>query len=311
MVKIDVVSGFLGAGKTTLVKKLLKAYENEKVVLIENEFGDIGIDGDIIEREGFDVFEIAKGCICCTMKKDFASSFQKVLDKFNPDRIIIEPTGISILSEILELLNKEQFLWGCNINSVTTVIDGLNYLEHRDCFGEFFEDQIINAGTLIISKSQMVDKETVDEIINSLRELNKEAPIIKQDWSEFNYEQIRELLNIELKIDFNDLFSTEYKSSINSQFDTMAIRTSLKLSNDKLIDILEKLKNGELGQVIRAKGFLKGDKMDLEFSYASGKYEINERKFESTGKLCIIGKNLNEKSIKDLFKVKFGGILKW
>ncbi len=311
MVKIDVISGFLGAGKTTLIRKLLKAYENEKVVLIENEFGDIGIDGQIIEREGFDVFEIAKGCICCIMKKDFVNLFGKILAEFNPDRIIIEPTGISILSEIIEVLNKEEFSSLATINSLITVIDGLNYLEHRECFGEFFEDQITNAGTLIISKSQMIEKETLDKIIQSLKELNKEAPIITHDWTSLTYEEIRELLHMELKIDFSDLFYTEYKPCSDNQFDTLAIRSSVKFSNDKLTEVLEKLKSNEFGQVIRAKGFLRGKEVDLEFSYASGEYEIYESKFESSGKLCIIGKGLNEKAIKELFKVKFGGLFKW
>lgn len=311
MVKVDVISGFLGAGKTTLIKKLLKAYENEKVVLIENEFGDIGIDGQLIEREGFDVFEIAQGCICCIMKKDFVKLFGKILDEFIPDRIIIEPTGISILSEIIDVLNREEFSEIASINSLITVVDGINYLDHRECFGEFFEDQITNAGTLIISKSQMVDKETVDKIIESLKELNKEAPIITHDWSKFNYEEIRDLLHMELKIDFNDLFYTEYKPCSDNQFDTLAIRTSMKFTHDKLKKVLEKLKNDEFGQVIRAKGFIKGKEVDLEFSYASGEYEIYESKFGSSGKLCIIGKHLNEKGIKELFKVKFGGLLKW
>jgi G3E family GTPase len=168
MIKVDVISGFLGAGKTTLVKKLLKAYKHEKVVLIENEFGEIGIDGDIVERDGFDVFEITSGCICCIMKKDFVTIFGKILQGYKPERVVIEPTGISILSEIIEVLKRPEFKDICEINSLITVIDGISYLEQRDVFVEFFEDQIINAGTLIISKSQFVDRVKIDEIIKSL-----------------------------------------------------------------------------------------------------------------------------------------------
>ena len=172
MIKVDVVSGFLGSGKTTLIKSLLKAYENEKVVLIENEFGEIGIDGDIIEREGFQVFEISSGCICCIMKKDFLMVLSRIIKEFNPDRIIIEPTGISILSEIIDMLSTKEVSENCSINSLITVIDSINYLEQCDVFGEFFEDQIINAETLILSKSQFIKQEKVEEIIIELREVN-------------------------------------------------------------------------------------------------------------------------------------------
>lgn len=311
MTKIDVVSGFLGVGKTTLIKKLLKAYENEKVVLIENEFGDVGIDGDIVERDGFDVFEITSGCICCIMKKDFVKVFSKIIDEFHPDRVIIEPTGISILSEIIDVINKSEFSNRCTINSLITVLDGLNYLDHRDVFGEFFEDQIINAATLIISKSQMVDDETIDKIVMSLKELNPKAPIITSNWSEMTHQEVRELLNLDLDVDFKDLFYTEYKPCSDNQFNTIGIKTNKRFSSKELEETLEKLKDRDYGLIIRGKGFVKGTESDLEFSYASGSYEVYETKVESTGKLCIIGQELNDKKIKELFKTKIGGLFRW
>ncbi|HBC94144.1 MAG TPA: hypothetical protein DCZ10_14915 [Pelotomaculum sp.] len=128
MIKVDVVSGFLGAGKTTLIKLLLKAYENERVVLVENEFGEIGIDGELVERDGFDVFEISNGCICCIMKKDFVQVLARVIEEFKLERIIIEPTGISILSEIIDILRRPEFASQCLINSLLTVVDSVNYL---------------------------------------------------------------------------------------------------------------------------------------------------------------------------------------
>lgn len=311
MIKVDIISGFLGAGKTTLIKKLLKAYENEKVILVENEFGDIGIDADIVERDGFDVFEITSGCICCIMKKDFIKIFDRILQEYNPERVIIEPTGISILSEIVDVLKMPKFAGRCVINSLITVIDGINYLQHRDIFGEFFEDQIINAGMLIISKSQMIDRETLEENIKSLKELNSQSPIITANWSEMNHEEIQSLLKLDLNIDFDDLFYTEYKPCSDNQFDTLGIKTSKKFTEDSLKEALEKLKESEFGMVIRGKGFLKGANQDLEFSYANGQYEIYESKLESTGKLCIIGKDLKDKKIKELFNTKIGGMFKW
>lgn len=311
MTKIDVISGFLGVGKTTLIKKLLKAYEYEKVVLIENEFGDVGIDGDIVERDGFNVFEITSGCICCIMKKDFVKVFGKIIDEFNPERVIIEPTGISILSEIIDVINNTDFTDKCTINSLITVLDGINYLDHRDVFGEFFEDQIINAGTLIISKSQMVDEDIIDKIVKSLKELNSKAPIITSNWSEMSYEEVKELLKLDLDVDFKDLFYTEYKPCSDNQFGTIGIKTNKKFSIKELEETLEKLKDKTYGVIIRGKGFVKGIDSDLEFSYASGNYEVYETENESTGKLCIIGQELNDKKIKELFKTKIGGLFSW
>lgn len=311
MIKIDVISGFLGAGKTTLIKKLLKAYKNEKVVLIENEFGDVGIDGDIVEREGFDVFEITSGCICCIMKKDFVKVFGKIIDEFHPDRVIIEPTGISILSEIIDVINKAEFSNRCTVNSLITVLDGISYLEHREVFGEFFEDQIANAGTLIISKSQIVDNETIDKIVISLKELNAKAPIITSNWSEMSHEEVRKLLNLDLDMDFKELFYTEYKPCSDNKFDTIGIKTNKRFSIKELEETLEKLKTRDYGLVLRGKGFVRGIESDLEFSYASDSYEVYETKTESTGKLCIIGQGLDAKKVKELFKTKIGGLFSW
>jgi G3E family GTPase len=311
MIKIDVISGFLGAGKTTLIKKLLKACKDDKVVLIENEFGDIGIDGDIVERDGFDVVEITSGCICCIMKKDFAAIFGRIVKEYKPERVVIEPTGISILSEIIEVLKSPEFKDICEINSLITIIDGVSYLVQRDVFGEFFEDQIINAGTLIISKSQLVDSSTIEETIKSLRELNSKADIITDNWEVMNQEEVKMLLDLDLNVDFQDLFYTEYKPCSDNQFDALAIKTSKNFTEEGLKAVLERLKEVDFGMVIRGKGFLKGKGFGYEFSYANGHYEIYESKMNSSGKLCIIGKDLKAKKIKELFKTGIGGFFKW
>jgi G3E family GTPase len=311
MIKIDVVSGFLGSGKTTLIKSLLKAYENEKVVLIENEFGEIGIDGDIIEREGFQVFEISSGCICCIMKKDFLGVLSRIIKEFNPDRIIVEPTGISILSEIIDMLNTKEVLENCSINSLITVIDSVNYLEQCDAFGEFFEDQIINAGTLILSKSQFIKQEKVEEIRSSLIKFNETAEIITSNWSKLSFNEVKGLLEQNIKADFKELFHTEYKPCKENKFNAIGIETSKKFTKEELEEILMGLKNPIYGEVLRGKGFLKGVNSFLEFSYAFGQYIIDENKQRCSGKLCLIGQNLNEEELNKLFKSKVGGIFHW
>jgi G3E family GTPase len=311
VIKVDVISGFLGSGKTTLIRKLLKAYENEKVVLIENEFGEIGIDGDIIERDGFEVFEISSGCICCIMQKDFVNLLLRIMNEFKPERIIIEPTGISILSDIIEILRKPEFAERCNINSLITVVDSMNYLEQCEVFGEFFEDQIANASTLVLSKSQFVDEERIAEIISSLRDLNIEANIITADWGTLKMDDFHSLLQGELIMDFKDILHAEYRPCRENEFDTFAIESSNKYTKEELEGLLKELQNPRYGQVIRGKGFLKGHDCYLEFSYTNGQFTVNENSLKSSGKLCLIGKGLKELELKELFKVKKGGLLKW
>lgn len=311
MIKIDVVSGFLGSGKTTLIKSLLKAYENEKVVLIENEFGEIGIDGDIIEREGFEVFEISSGCICCIMKKDFQVVLSRIIEEFNPDRIIVEPTGISILSEIIDILSSKEVSEKCSINSLITVIDSINYLEQCDVFGEFFEDQISNAETLILSKSQFVEPKKIEEIIEALREVNSKAEIITSNWSNLSFNEIKGLLEQNIKIEFRELFHTEYKPCKENKFKAIGIETSKKFTKEELEEILKELKEPKYGEVLRGKGFLKGVNSFLEFSYTNGQYIIDENKQRCSGKLCLIGQGLNEEELNRLFKSKVGGVFNW
>lgn len=311
MIKVDVISGFLGSGKTTLVKKLLQVHHKEKVVLIENEFGDIGIDGELIEREGFEVFEISTGCICCIMQKDFVQMLTRIIEEFRPERIIIEPTGISILSEIIDILRKPEFTSSLQINSLVTVVDSVNYLQQCEVFGEFFEDQITNASVLTLSKSQLVDNDTIDKIITSLREFNQDEEIISKPWDALGPEEFEHLLDGQADLDLSDLLYTDYKPCSENEFETLALKTSRTFSQEELELTLSLLSQPQYGQVLRGKGFLKSAKGFLDFSYTNGQFMVSPSKFKSSGKLCLIGKSLKEKEIKDLFKIESGGILNW
>ncbi|TGE31726.1 GTP-binding protein [Desulfosporosinus sp. Sb-LF] len=311
MIKVDVVSGFLGSGKTTLVKKLLQVHQKEKIVLIENEFGDIGIDGELIEREGFEVFEISSGCICCIMQKDFVQMLDRIIKEFHPQRIIIEPTGISILSEIIDILCKPEFVSLLQINSLVTIVDSVNYLQQCETFGEFFEDQITNASVLILSKSQFVDSQMVDEIITSIREFNQDGEIISKLWDSMGPEEFESLLAGQTDLDFTDLLHTDYKPCSENEFEVLALKTSRAYSQEELEQILSLLSQQQYGLVLRGKGFLKNSQGFLEFSYTNGQYTVSMSKFKTSPKLCLIGKNLKEKEIKNLFKVKNGGLLSW
>ena len=191
MTKVTIVSGFLGAGKTTLIKKLLKeAYKNEQIVLIENEFGEIGIDGGFMKDAGVMVSEMNSGCICCTLVGDFATSLKEVITTYSPDRIIIEPSGVGKLSDVINAVEgvKEE----CNIELTGTVavVDGKKTKAYLKNFGEFYENQIEYAGTICISRTQMMSEDALKSTVELLREHNEKAHIITTDWDKIDGSRI-------------------------------------------------------------------------------------------------------------------------
>ena len=190
MTKIDIISGFLGAGKTTLIKKILsEALIGEKVVLIENEFGETGIDGGFLKDSGIEITEMNSGCICCSLVGDFEKSLSEVLDKFTPDRVVIEPSGVGKLSDIItavEKLNRKDII----LNSFSTVVDAKKCKMYLKNFGEFFCNQVENARAIILSRSQDVSEEKLAETIGLIRGLNDEANIITTPWESLEGKQI-------------------------------------------------------------------------------------------------------------------------
>ena len=179
MTRIDIISGFLGAGKTTLIKKLLgDALKGQQVVLIENEFGEIGIDGGFLKDAGIEIREMNSGCICCSLVGDFGAALKDVITKYHPDRIIIEPSGVGKLSDVIKAVDGVEKEAGVALNSATTVVDVMKCKMHLRNFGEFFENQVKSAGTIILSRTDKADTEKVEAAVKMLRELNPEAHII-------------------------------------------------------------------------------------------------------------------------------------
>ena len=192
MTKIDIISGFLGAGKTTLIQKLIKeVYTGKKVVLVENEFGEIGIDGGFLKDAGIVVNEINSGCICCTLQGDFRNALQEVVKKYNPDHIIIEPSGVGKLSDILAVVKDVE---GLELNSYSTVVDAKRCEIYHKNFKEFFDDQISTAACVILSRTQLVDEETLQKDIAIIRELNHDARIITTPWDDLSGQAIIEAM---------------------------------------------------------------------------------------------------------------------
>ena len=184
MTKIDVVSGFLGAGKTTLIQKLIKdVFAGKKVVLVENEFGEIGIDGGFLQEAGIEITEINSGCICCTLQGDFQEALKKVVEEYNPDHIIIEPSGVGKLSDILKIIKSVE---GLELNSYSAVVDAKRCQIYHKNFREFFDDQIATAACVILSRTQMTDEKTLQADVDIIRELNADARIITTPWDELS-----------------------------------------------------------------------------------------------------------------------------
>ena len=177
--KIDIISGFLGAGKTTLIKKLLKdAFKDEQVVLIENEFGEIGIDGGFLKEAGIQIREMNSGCICCSLVGDFGASLKEVISKYHPDRILIEPSGVGKLSDVIKAVQGVEEETGLVLNSYTTVVDAKKCKMYMRNFGEFFNNQVEYAGAIIMSRTDIVDEAKAQAAMELLREINPKAAII-------------------------------------------------------------------------------------------------------------------------------------
>ncbi len=196
MTKIDVFSGFLGAGKTTLIKKLLKeAYSGEKLVLIENEFGEIGIDGGFMKDAGIQVTEMNQGCICCSLVGDFGKALKKVLDEFSPDRILIEPSGVGKLSDVLKaVMNVDSS--DILLNTYTTIVDASKIKMYMKNFGEFYKNQVETAKTIVLSRSQKLSEDKLAEALALLRQLNEHATIVTTPWEDINGKQILEAMEL-------------------------------------------------------------------------------------------------------------------
>lgn len=205
MTKVDIISGFLGAGKTTLIKKLLlEALKGQQVVLIENEFGEIGVDGGFLKDAGIEIREMNSGCICCSLVGDFGTALKDVIDKYHPDRIIIEPSGVGKLSDVIKAVKDLHIENEIELNSASTVVDSLKAKVYMKNFGEFFNNQIEHAGTVILSRTQNQTEEKLDAVIKMMRELNSNAHIITTPWDDLDGAQIlsamENVTNLELEL---------------------------------------------------------------------------------------------------------------
>ena len=329
--KIDIISGFLGAGKTTLIKKLLKeAYADEQVVLIENEFGEIGIDGGFLKEAGIQIREMNSGCICCSLVGDFGTSLKEVVDKYHPDRILIEPSGVGKLSDVIKAVQGVQGDVDIVLNSYTTVVDAKKCKMYMRNFGEFFDNQVEYAGAIILSRTDKAKQEKVEESVALLRKLNEKAPIITTPIEQLSGEKLLETMEHSKSLEEELLLEEEicpecghvhehahhhhcheehdhhehHHHHADEVFTSWGMETIVPVTHEQLEDVLKRLSNTrEFGDVLRAKGMLPTENPGewLYFDLVPEQYEIRQGRPDYTGKVCVIGASLKEEELNSVF----------
>ena len=319
MSKIDIISGFLGAGKTTLIKKLIaEAYQNEKIVLIENEFGEIGIDGTFLKDSGVTINEMNSGCICCSLVGDFETSLKEVLDTYHPDRVIIEPSGVGKLSDVIKAvstINSDEM----ELDSFITVVDAKKCRMYTKNFGEFYNNQVEHASLIVLSRSQDLTEFQLKECLDILKGLNDHSPIITTAWDKLNGLDIINACEVNIQEELlhehdheccghdhhhhdhdHECGCGHHHHHADEVFNSIGFDTVKKYNEVELSDILNKLCNDD--NVLRAKGFVDSGNEDWwYFDLVPGEFEIRLGKPIYTGQVCVIGKDLDENTIKELF----------
>lgn len=363
MTKIDIISGFLGAGKTTFIKKMLKeAFSGEQVVLIENEFGEIGIDGGFLKEAGIEIREMNSGCICCSLVGDFGKSLKEVVDTYHPDRILIEPSGVGKLSDVIKAVQDVQDEIEAELNSFTTVVDVTKCKLYKKNFGEFFSNQIEYAGAIILSRTDKAKAEKVEESVALLRELNEKAPIITTPIEQLSGEKLLETMEHSQSLE-EELLSEEeicpecgdvhehhehyhhheehehhehhheehehhhdgecgcgcghdhhhgehehhhhhhHADEVFTSWGRETIKTYTKEEISSILKTLEE--DGTYGTVLRAKGMVAGEQGEwIYFDMVPQEHEVRSGAAEYTGRICVIGSQLEEEKLEELFGLK-------
>ena len=322
MIKINIISGFLGAGKTTVIKHLIsQCFTNEKVVLIENEFGDIGIDGHFLKDTNIEMKEINSGCICCSLSGDFELAIQQIAYDLHPDRISIEPTGVAKLSDIIAAINESNEHHEFVIESATTVIDILKFDMYLKNFGEFYRNQIEYAHQIILTHLEKTSPERIQEIADHIKAINTNASIMTTPWSQLSNDKILDFLSH--KNDITHLMKKTIEEHHHHHHDhehhhehdhdhhhhhhdepfvSWSIETSKVFSKDQLESILDKL--AQDSHILRVKGLVSGDN-DCWYYFDGNyqEYELYEGTPDYTGKICVIGDKLDEGQLEGWFNL--------
>lgn len=299
VIKIDVITGFLGAGKTTFLKRLMseKVFEDEKVIIIENEFGEVPIDNTILEDEAYTLVEISGGCICCSLKGDFIEALNEIAKKEQPDRILIEPSGVFVIEDIFAIIDSPYLSGDYTLDSIITVIDIRHYNMERLRYIPFFDSQIKYANHIVISKVSDHSDDEIDGVIQDIRGHNQKASVhalLVEQWKADDlillftkgYERPT---TIEQKIDHNT----------SHRIESISIKKVKNFDGEKLTKVLGKLESGIYGQVLRLKGYVKVDEQVLLVNYVNGDVGLEVVDYMEPV-LTIIGSELDKPKIRQL-----------
>ena len=328
MTKIDIFSGFLGAGKTTLIKKLIaEAYAGEKLVLIENEFGEISVDGGFLKDAGVEITEMSSGCICCSLVGDFAEALEKVKTQFAPDRILIEPSGVGKLSDVIRAVQDvgdPDLVPG----SFTTVVDATRAKMYMKNFGEFWCNQVENAGAIVLSRTGGMSEAKIKACVDMLREHNHDAVIVTTPWDQLDGKTLRSAMEHEdsLKAELERLAAEagehededecscghdhehhhhhHHGHDADEVFVSWGAETARKFTEAEIVEALQGLDSLRYGQAVRAKGYVASEGEDwIYFDYVPGERELRRGAPAVTGRLCVIGSGIDEEGLRELFKL--------
>ena len=380
MTKIDIISGFLGAGKTTFIKKMLdEVFAGEKIVLIENEFGEIGIDGGFLKDAGIEITEMNSGCICCSLVGDFGKNLHEVIHKFHPDRILIEPSGVGKLSDVMKSVIDVEKEEDVKLNGLVTVVNALKASKQMKAFGEFFNNQIEYATTVVLSRTQNATPEQLELCVKQIQALNHQAAVITTPWEEIRGEQILKVIegqdSLERKLmaeehdhdhehhdhehdenctcgchehehhehehdenctcgchdhehhehehhghehhdhehhhDHDENCTCGYHDHAHGHhhadevFTSWGRETPHKYTREKVEEILKTLcETDDFGEILRAKGMVEDANGGwIYFDMVPGEYELREGEPDYTGRLCVIGTDLDEHGLLELFEL--------
>ena len=293
--KILLVSGFLGAGKTTFIKELAKNINLEFVVL-ENEYADIGVDKDFLNEKNLNVWEMSEGCICCSMKGDFKSSIKRIYSEINPEYLIIEPTGVGMLSSIIENI-REINNNDIEILSPITLIDITSFSEYLETFNSFFTDNLKNTGKVILTKLENSNYFEIENIKNEILKINNNLEIITDDYRNFQKEWFGEILNKSID---NKIIDKNFSLKTHINLRTFSKENVNLKTMDELGLLLNRLVNGNFGKIYRAKGIVKIDGYWGKFNLVYKNFEMEPITDAKGTKIVIIGNNLDIENLKDI-----------
>ena len=293
--KILLVSGFLGAGKTTFIKELAKNINLEFVVL-ENEYADIGVDKDFLDEKNLNVWEMSEGCICCSMKGDFKSSIKRIYSEINPEYLVVEPTGVGMLSSIIENIrdiNNNDI----EILSPMTLIDITSFSEYLETFNSFFTDNLKNTGKVILTKLENSNYFEIENIKNEILKINNNLEIITDDYRNFQKEWFGEILNKSID---NKIIDKNFSLKTHINLRTFSKENVNLKTMDELGLLLNRLVNGDFGKIYRAKGIVKIDGYWGKFNLVYKNFEMEPISDAKTTKIVIIGNNLDIENLKNI-----------